>query len=1126
MKNNLKKLVSLALVALMLSMVMLGAVSCATPDTPPTVCSHRDADDDSTCDKCGEPYTDGVDKTPDNGNTTKKTYTVSIKSYGGLALDGVRLYIHEEDDINSPTIARASTDKNGVATFELTPSDSYYIELENYPLGYVANDLYKMDANGKTIQLMSKPIDPEEEEIWDVKEYELGDVIHDFTITDLEGNEHTVSDVLNEKKLLVLNFWYAGCSNCDAEFPYLSSAYDKYSDKIELFAINDYAGETLNDALNHQIKDKNGNVIETNFPKFFLDVARDNDLFLLDKFGSTGYPTTVMIDRYGVICMIEIGGIPSEKPFVKAFEYFTSDNYEQRIIESIDDLNPPILPDVDMPSSDEISEVFDGGLLDVTYSEEGSDEYAWPFIISTKNGISCLKPSNFDQDGSYAALISRVYLRAGEALVFDYLSSTEKSDFLVVTVDGKDIYTITGVDEDGQWNTCCTWVAETDGYYEVNFVYAKDLAGYEGDDAVYIKDLRIISADDVPVATYIYRFAAVPNNGQYTYANIYYNENDGYYHVGSVNGPLLLVDMLGYYTQFEMLQGNRKTMFERLYSISNTDENDMPIFLVNGKNVFASLENYGTYAVHSNISGCSPVTKELKDMLVAYAEMFGNEVGKPAEENLWLQLCCYYSAYGPDVEQLEDPIKGLAPFCAFEATEGENTITYDKIIVPRGLLYSFVPSRSGVYRITSKANSLTGIVGWVFTANTDDAHNEWAEAGGRSNPIFHLTTNEIHFERYTPELLIIDHYIVVCPTCGTSVTVAENAQSATCSNTQCKASITDMSGITPVYSVDRKNISMTAYLEEGKTYYITLAYHTVEELGTFNFDLEYVGESFDRFISASPGPHTVIELPDGSFGNIIHGGIDAQLCHLDNCAECEYAALTLGDEIGTKYYHKIESEGALVGEGHFGGSLNVKKDHPIAGLPTLNYDSVTDIWEGVEVVGDTTYYYEIVLENNGTGSIAISNDAGISILDLEIPSYTIEGDNILVNYKNYAGSQQVVSGTLTLSVAEGELGSLIYADFYLPTSIFTESGLNTLVDYKTLDQYNQLVYLFGEYRELVRDYIANKMLNEVGYPERQGCIPVSAELAEILQYVMDTAVFENVYQSWLKLCYYYDSLGK
>jgi len=1116
MKSNFKKIISLLLVVMMLALVMLQAVSCGTtpPDNPPS----------------GD--TPGGDNpggdTP--GNTDKPSmsnYTVQVKSYGGLPLSDVRLYIHEENNLNSSITARATTDKNGIATFELATSDSYYIELENYPLGYIADDLYKMDATGKSIMLMSKPIDPEEEEIWDVKKYELGDIIHDFTITDLDGVEHTVSDVLKEKSLLVLNFWYKGCSNCDAEFPYLSSAYDKYSDKMELFAINDYAGETLQDALNHKVVDKNGNVIETNFPKFFLDVASDPDLFLLDKFGSTGYPTTVMIDRYGVICMIEIGGIPSEKPFVKAFEHFTADNYQQRLIEKIDDLNPAILPNVDMPSSDEISEVLDNGLLDITYKADDSDEYAWPYILTEKNGVQCVKNSNFDQDSSYAALLTTVYLEAGDALLFDYFSSTDSGDILVITVDGKDIYTISGNNTTNSWNTCCTWVAETSGYYDVNFVYAKDFAGYEGDDAVYISNLRVVGADDVPVETYIFRFAAVNGENGYTYAEIVYNENDGYYHVGTADGPLLLVDMLGRYTQFEMLQQVRKTIFERMYAITNKDQNDMPIFTVGGKNVFKSFETYGTYSSFSEIYGCVPVTKDLKEMLVAYANLFRNDVGKPQDDNLWLQLCCYYSAYGPDVKQLEDPIKGLAPFSALTAVEGDNTVTYNKIIVPRGLLYKFVPSKSGVYRITSKANSLTGIVGWIFIAQTDDAHNEWAEAGGRESNAFTLTTNEMHFERYSPNLLIIDHYSIECPECGTDVTVAENATSATCSNTECGAAITDMSGITAVYAIDRKNISMTAYLEEGETYYIDLAYHTVEELGSFDFSLEYVGESFDRFISSSPAAHTMEIFPDGTFGKIIHGGIDAQLCHLDECEACAYTAETLGDPVGTKYYHHIKSQGYMGATGYFGGELKLTRKTPLAGFSALSTDIIADIWVGTEVLEDgTTYYYNVTLDDNGTGYIAITTFAGESIIDLEISSYEISGAEVTVNFKNVSGSAETISGTQTLTYTEGELGSLIYADFYMPTSIFSANGLASLIDSKTQIDDGSLVYIFGEYRDAVREYVANKMLNEEGFPERQGCIPVDEELAEILQYVMDVSVFEGVYQSWLKLCYYYETLGE
>ena len=46
-----------------------------------------------------------------------------------------------------------------------------------------------------------------------------------------------------------------------------------------------------------------------------------------------------------------------------------------------------------------------------------------------------------------------------------------------------------------------------------------------------------------------------------------------------------------------------------------------------------------------------------------------------------------------------------------------------------------------------------------------------------------------------------------------------------------------------------------------------------------------------------------------------------------------------------------------------------------------------------------------------------------------------------------------------------------------------------------------------------------------GPAERQGCVPVTEELAEILQLLMDKYTFQDVDHSWTKLCYYYDHVG-
>ena len=63
-----------------------------------------------------------------------------------------------------------------------------------------------------------------------------------------------------------------------------------------------------------------------------------------------------------------------------------------------------------------------------------------------------------------------------------------------------------------------------------------------------------------------------------------------------------------------------------------------------------------------------------------------------------------------------------------------------------------------------------------------------------------------------------------------------------------------------------------------------------------------------------------------------------------------------------------------------------------------------------------------------------------------------------------------------------------------------------------------------DYTALIEKYI-DLMLNETDYPERQGCVAVTEELAEALQLLMDKFTFEGVEHSWTKLCYYYNYLG-
>ena len=739
--------------------------------------------------------TPGSDPTPGESSggagtgapAAKVTYSVSIKTIGGLPISNLTYHIYEGDDLK----AYGQTDKNGLSTISLTPSDNYTVELSSSSLeGYHVQERYPFTNRVANIVLTSSVI--ADSDLAGVK-YELGDIIRDFTVTTTDGTQFTLSEALKTKKAVLINFWYSSCGPCVNEFPYMNSAYEQYKDDVEIIALNNYAGDSA-DAVS-LFKATMG----LNFP-----MAKDYSR-LGNAFNVQAYPTSIMIDRYGTICLIEVGGLTSEKPFVSLFEHFSSNNYQQKLIQSIDELTPVEKPTDQMPPSDEIGAALNGEGFDAIYepeTESANSEYAWPFLIGTKDGESVVYTSNFYKGNSYAAMHATVSLEAGQALAVDWFADTELgADILVILVDGKDIYQLSGVSE--AWQTVYPYVAVEDGTYRVSFVYAKDEDTDVGEDRIYLKNMRTVDVSEVDRATYIPRQAATKPNanglGFQQYVNPVYNENDGYYHANSADGPLLLANLMG------------STL------LSETSLNDLGYNgeLVDGDgDVYLALVDFCNYSINGTLYGYSPVTRELKALLDRAAEKVGYE---PGNDKQWLQACLYYDAYATDGKQLEDPVKGVAFFAAFDtvlSTDEQllyNTVEYDgRLIMPRGLKYKFVPTVSGAYLV--KSQSTDQVDGWVF----DDK-------------------GEI---LYTAE--IVDR-----PYDGTPL--------------------------------DTINVSMLLYMEAGKTYYIDIAYYDIYAAGQFTFTLEYLGQTYEQFHLASPGYYTYIESTTGQVNNYIAGGIDVAL---------------------------------------------------------------------------------------------------------------------------------------------------------------------------------------------------------------------------------------------------------
>ena len=157
------------------------------------------------------------------------------------------------------------------------------------------------------------------------KTFKRGDVFADMSVITPDGSTYKISEILKEKKAVVLNFWYLNCGPCQMEFPYMQDAYETYQDKLEILAVNPYDGTDTTVA---EFQKK----FELTFPMAAIDEEWAQYMEL------RAYPTTVVIDRYGIVSYVHVGMITEVEEFNKLFEFFTADDYEQTIIRNISDI--------------------------------------------------------------------------------------------------------------------------------------------------------------------------------------------------------------------------------------------------------------------------------------------------------------------------------------------------------------------------------------------------------------------------------------------------------------------------------------------------------------------------------------------------------------------------------------------------------------------------------------------------------------------------------------------------------------------------------------------------------------------------------------------------------------------
>ncbi len=640
---------------------------------------------------------DGKIKNPDEATVFDGNYEITVKSQGGLLLDGIKLTF-EKDGVQ---YGEQCVTQKGKARIKLNP-DVYDVKVDtSAKAGYFvpADAEYKTQADNKdvTVIVTSKVIDAETPAN---TKYSLGDVMYDFSFVDVDGVTHKLSDTLKTKNTVVINFWGTQCLPCKNEFPALQSAYDSYSNRLELFALSSYSGpmsqpDTAENIIKFRDVDNKG--------AYTFPMAVDTETKIYSYFDlSSGYPTTYIIDRYGVVAWRLAGSNPNEASWKAVFNKYTHDNYSQNINGgpngSGDEDIERVPPDEGLttPASEEIRNAVCNNIAeqDVNFYFNENNPNAdtnWPWIIGEQDGNKYLYASNIKTKESWSTIYCNVTLNGGESLSFDVNYNTQSTNnVFYVVANGSIICELFG-DSEG-WTTQQVYTANRRTTLNISFVYIKNDAVLE-ETPVLIDNLRIFnpaeSGETLDLAYSVTDNVEFKNNSY----NLDIRFNNGLYHyVNGENSSILYADILGVAswaekhfgsTTFEFLAEDAETpstyrsslYYLAYFKMSNLEGTGLE-FKFGYTDAIIKLYNLQSFATSGN--GYLPVTEEVKEVICAFIN-YAYETGIVDDEyydDQWLEFCYYFKHWNDEHVYLdknlyinEAPIIYNAETYAYTVTE-------------------------------------------------------------------------------------------------------------------------------------------------------------------------------------------------------------------------------------------------------------------------------------------------------------------------------------------------------------------------------------------------------------------------------------------------------------------------
>ena len=670
------------------------------------------------------------------GDAYNGKYTISVMSAGKLPLSGVRLSAKK----NGATVMTGIS-QDGKIEMSI-PADEYdlVIDESTLPEGYYVPE----DANFKTttesglasIELPSRVI-PTTAASGTV--YSVGDVMHDFSFTEASGTRYTLSEVISTKKAVVINLWYVSCVPCQSEFPAIQKAYQAYSDKVDIIALSPY--------------DNTQEIATFQQERGLTFHMAPDQAGLTSLFDVGAFPTTLIIDRYGVVAYRYTSAETSESVWKALFNKYTADDYTQdgSDSENPDDYTERVKPNASlkMPDSAQIENaILDNSAKEKVHSfheelNEKDAPYSWPWLVGEKDGLSYVYASNASTDFSYATMYCTVTLNASDVLSYHYnINSESGNDVLYVLINGNIVAEHSG-DSSGWTRQYGIYVADRTVTLELAFLYIKDQKMSMTNEFVGIRNIAVSNIFDSDAKAVDQRTAVTDgltlSNKKYDVKLLapYTDGNDTkYYKIEYVdnNGKsatsLLYADIInttlwaekrGLGSRFQNAEStNYPTSLYHLsyWQMSNyTNAVEQGLKFEYGHSEII-IENYFMQGFSDN--GLVPITEEMKNALMAFTRYYCQKNNVEYYEDQWLELCYLFKHFGETIGNGEkhvdgvacsavaNPVKGLSFNHAYTIASGSGSEVAQDVDVTKilsynggGKWYSFTPTVDGVYCIYS-----------------------------------------------------------------------------------------------------------------------------------------------------------------------------------------------------------------------------------------------------------------------------------------------------------------------------------------------------------------------------------------------------------------------------------------